>query len=123
MKSRDTGAQDRHRLLREVLTDSVEEAEYDGITGHLSIKTGPGELTLSGSPDLMIRAVTAAKSEANGNIETQRVLDGIIQRLTRAASTHSPQADLVTLDIGSSPNRMTLNFSTTTAPDNDDQRR
>ena len=42
MKSRDTGAQDKHRLLREVLTDSVEEAEYDGITGHLSIKTGPG---------------------------------------------------------------------------------
>ena len=119
MTRTDMEARDDHRLLREAVADGVDGTEYDEGEGTVSLRNGGGTLVLSGPAPLVVKAITLAKVQAIGSLETQRVLDTIIARIARAAGRHSPPPDVVTLEIGSSPNRMTLAFSADAAPNGD----
>ena len=102
---------DEHRRLREALTDGVEGIEAED--GDLKLENGGDQLTLSGSPGLVAKAIGEAKVHTNGDREMERVLDAITQRISRASSRHGPHADAdtVTVQIASSPNRLSLEFS------------
>ena len=113
MTTADIAPRDEHRKLREALTDGVEEIDTAESGSKLLLENGRSELTLSGPPELVAKAVEGAKLHTDGDLEMQRVFDSITKRIERASSRHGPHADAdtVTVQIASSPNQLSLEFS------------